>query len=472
MSMELPPPLQFFLNLPTLDNPFLAMWYLFIHGGWFFILLTLLFGLWQIWVYEIHEQYEHDKFRFILLAVNVPKRTEQSAKAMENFFSALMGLHVSINRWESYVQGRKQEWFACEIASHGGLIQFYIYVPERQRDVFESAIFAQYPDAEVHEVDDYTRKYPNKFPSDEWDAWGTELVTKKSDCWPIKTYPLFEDKLTGTFKDPLSQLFEFMGTMQPGEELWVQYPILPIEQDWQDPCRKEIDVMIGLRGGKKAETNPILALLHALGDIVVYVLHSTVAGKAPEGRETSHRSDDPMAVKSNILAYGPGELLNGISNKASKLGYKSKIRILYIARKEIAAKNRKRAVQGIMGVFRQFNAHDMNTFGLGKRTFVRAYYYFVQYRLNRRKRILMRGYKKRSVKRGDKVSLLSVEELATLWHFPTEEISAPLLRKAEVKRGEPPSALPMPGFESHESVVAPRTPPPPRPETPENLPFV
>lgn len=451
-----------------MDNPFVAMWYVIVHGGWFLILLTLLLGLWELWVYEIHEQYEHDKFKFMLLAVNVPKRSEQTAKATENFFSSLMGLHVSINMWENYVEGRKQEWFACEIASHGGFVQFYIYVPVRQRDVFEAAIFAQYPDAEVHEAEDYTLKYPSKYPSDEWDAWGTELVLKKSHCWPIKTYPLFEDKLSGTFKDPLSQLFEFMGTMQPGEELWVQYPILPIDQDWQDPCRKEIDTMIGLRGGKKDEPNPILALLHALGDSVTYVLHSAVAGKAPEGREKTRKDDDPLAIRSNILAYGPGELLNGIANKASKLGYKSKIRILYIARKEIAAKNRKRAVQGIMGVFRQFNAHDMNTFGLGRRTFVRAYYYFVQYRLNRRKRILMRAYRKRSVGRGDKSAVLSVEELATLWHFPSLDISAPLLRKAEVKRGEPPSSLPMADYDYAPPIHAPK----PKDDVPENLPFV
>lgn len=465
--MDLPPPLALLLSLPALDNPFFAMWFLIVHGGWFFILLIVLYGLWNVWVFEIHEQYEHDKFRYILLAINVPKQTEQSVRAVENLFSSLMGVHVSISRWENYVEGRKQEWFACEIASHGGFIQFYMYVPLRQRDVFESAIFAQYPDAEVREAEDYTLKYPNRYPSDEWDAWGTELVLKKSNCWPIKTYPLFEDKMTQTFKDPLSQLFEFMGTMQPGEELWVQYPILPIEQDWQEKCRDEVDKLIGLRGGKKEETNPLLAFLHALGDIVMYAIHSAVVGKAPEAREAPRKREEE-GLQSDMLALPPGALLEGMITKASKLGYKSKIRILYIAPKALAAKNRKRTVQGIMGVFRQFNAHDMNTFGLGRRTFVRAYYYFVQYRLNRRKRILMRAYRKRSVRRGDKAGILNVEELSTLWHFPSLEISAPLLRKAQVKRGEPPAALPMPDFDSSPPLAAPK----PKDNVPEHLPFV
>ena len=159
---DLPPPIAFLLSLPAMDNPFAAMWYLIVHGGWLPILLVILLGLWMVWVHEIHEQYEHDKFKYMLLAINVPKRSEQSAKAMENFFSSLMGLHVSINAWESYVEGRKQEWFACEIASHGGFVQFYVYVPERQRDIFEAAIFAQYPDAEVREAEDYTQKLDRK----------------------------------------------------------------------------------------------------------------------------------------------------------------------------------------------------------------------------------------------------------------------------------------------------------------------
>ncbi len=445
----LPPPIAFFAQLPAFDNPFIAAWYIFVHGGWFFVGLTLLAGLWELWCYEIEQHYHHTKLRWLLLAINVPKRSEQTPKSVENIFASLMGLHVSINAWEKYVEGRSQENFACEIASHGGFIQFYMWVPVKTRDVFEAAVFAQYPDAEIHEAEDYTKKYPMRFPNDEWDCWGTELVNKKSECWPIKTYPYFEDKMSGTFKDPLSQLFEVMAFLGPGEELWVQYPIKPIEQDWQQKCAThEVNKLIGEKEHEASSNNPIVKFLHIIAKAMYELLIGAISGVFPGSSEKGPVKKD--TGPKNLVLYlttGQKALVDAIEMKASKLGYDAKIRILYVAKKEVFAKNRKKVITGIMGVFRQFNAHDMNTFGLGKHTFVRAYYYFVQYRLNRRKRILMKAYKVRSNTRGDRSYILNVEELATLWHFPMLDISAPLLQKSEVKRGEPPSRLPLPDYD-------------------------
>jgi len=469
-SMDLPPPIAFLMTLPQFSNPFGAMWYIIAHGGWFIILLTLLIGLWELWVHEVGEHFEHKNFKYILLAINVPKSTEQTVKSVENLFSSLMGLHVSINSYEKYVEGRQQENFSCEIASHAGLIQFYMRVPIRTRDVFEAAIFAQYPDAEIKEAEDYTQKYPLYFPNDEWDCWGTELVTKKSQCWPIKTYVQFEDKLSGTFKDPLAQLYEVMATLGPGEELWVQYPIKPIEQDWQVECQNEALKMIGVTDfDKKKKANPVVNLLDNVVRLAHVIIHSAFHGVHPPAVEVGKKSSDKP--RSQILYLSPreNELVKAVELKSGKLGYKSKIRLLYVAKKEIAKKNRKKVVTGIMGVFRQFNAHDMNTFGLGKHTFVRAYYYFVQYRLNRRKRILMRAYKGRSNSRGDKNYILSVDELATIWHFPMEDLSAPLLKKAEMRKGEPPTTLPMSDFE-HTQQQKP-APPSAGEGIPTNLPF-
>jgi hypothetical protein len=467
--MDLPPPIAFFASLPEFSNPLIAMWYIIASGGWFFLLLALLACLWNLWVFEIGEHYEHTKWAFVLLAINVPKRSEQTVKSVENVFSSLMGLHVSINWYEKHIQGRQQEGFACEIASHGGFIQFYMRVPARTRDVFEAAVFAQYPDAEIHEVEDYAKKYPLYFPNDEWDCWGTELVMKQDECWPIKTYPYFEDKLSGTFKDPLAQLYEIMAILGPGEELWVQYPIKPIDQGpWQEKCQRLALVMIGVDLAKEKSAHPILNLLNLLGRLGHIVVHSAVHGIHPPSVEPGKQALKKNRSEMQNLSPREKELVTAIELKSGKLGYKSKIRILYVAKKEIAAKNRKKVVTGIMGVFRQFNAHDMNTFGLGKHTFVRAYYYFVKYRLNRRKRILMRAYKARSNSRGDKNTIFSVEELATIWHFPMLDISAPLLRKADVKRGEPPATLPLPEFEEQ---VPKKVVPPSEPSIPDNLPF-
>ena len=39
--------------------------------------------------------------------------------------------------------------------------------------------------------------------------------------------------------------------------------------------------------------------------------------------------------------------------------------------------------------------------------------------------------------------VLNVEELATLFHFPTFEVTAPVAPRVEAKRGKPPSGLPI-----------------------------
>ena len=38
--------------------------------------------------------------------------------------------------------------------------------------------------------------------------------------------------------------------------------------------------------------------------------------------------------------------------------------------------------------------------------------------------------------------LLNTEELATLWHFPSIDVKAPLITKTEVRRAEAPISLP------------------------------
>ena len=66
----------------------------------------------------------------------------------------------------------------------------------------------------------------------------------------------------------------------------------------------------------------------------------------------------------------------------------------------------------------------------------------------------MKAYKNRSWGVGANPFVLNVEEIATLWHFPAIGIKAPLIKKQEARKAEPPVGLPitfeentLPGFE-------------------------
>jgi hypothetical protein len=43
----------------------------------------------------------------------------------------------------------------------------------------------------------------------------------------------------------------------------------------------------------------------------------------------------------------------------------------------------------------------------------------------------------------EKFSVLTPEELATIYHFPITSVEAPNLKRIETKRGGPPSGLPI-----------------------------
>lgn len=73
----------------------------------------------------------------------------------------------------------------------------------------------------------------------------------------------------------------------------------------------------------------------------------------------------------------------------------------------------------------------------------------------------MKAYQSRSWGMGATPYFLNAEELATLWHFPTINIKAPLVKKAEARRAEPPVGLPvtflentLPGYHEDEEKEA------------------
>jgi len=135
--------------------------------------------------------------------------------------------------------------------------------------------------------------------------------------------------------------------------------------------------------------------------------------------------------------------IEAIQMKASKLSYRCKIRVIYIAKKDVM--NKSKAVNGFFGWVKQFAAMDLNNLKYDKDyTATRAEYFFVKYRIKRKKRAIMTNYKSRSDWAGRLPMILNIEELATLWHFPLESaVKAPLVQKAPGRKAKPPVSLPI-----------------------------
>lgn len=444
-------------------SPILGAWnffvYLFTSGGWIIFLIASLEGLRFAWVYHIEAQYDNTR-QWVLLAIDVPKDNIQSPKAVENIFAHLAGTHSSKTLLDRFWIGNTQDWFSLEIISINGYVQFIIRTIVKFRDLVEAAIYAQYPDAVITEVDDYTVGLPTHYPNERYDLYGTEFVLVEDEALPIRTYLEFEHVLTQEFKDPLSALLETMGKLGDGEQLWLQLLIVPINDKWKDHAIALIKKMIGERQKRKTGlAGAIVGELSNLGQTASTQITGTPTGKA------ASKTDD---LPSRMLYLSPydKDRVEAISRKIKKIGFEAKMRSVYVASKENFFIQHGR--EALIGAIKQFNTSDLNSIKPDtKHVGVHANYFFTEWRKNIKKTKLMSRYKNRSCGRGRKCYVLNIEELASLWHFPLAIETVPIrhmVQKTEFKRIAPPSSVPfaesLTAKEASSSVVSSKTAPP------------
>lgn len=436
------------------ENPFAVGWYVLIHGGWIPVLLAFIIQMWRVRTKTIQHRYLH-KIKYILLAIDIPRLNEQSTKAVEQIFAQLAGAEDGATLWEKYAQGKTQESISMELVSLGGYIQFLIHTPDYFRDLVEASIYAQYPDAEITEVEDYTGTIPKIYPNDEYTLWGTELKLRKMNAYPIRTYSHFEHTLTQRFADPMAALLEIMSHIGPGEQIWIQWVITPMaDNHWQEEGVYEVKKLIGARVKHKKSftetwvTGPLGTISSGTGEVLLHGL-----GVAPMHAE-AHADTAPPSLMQHL---SPGErvAVEAIGEKIAKIGFYVKGRVIYSAKKELFSKAK--GVSGVIGALLQFNDSNLNGFAPIKKITTKAKYFFTERRIAARQKKILYAYRTRNKHLGwGHGMVLNTEELATVWHFPVLEVKAPAVQMMEAKKGEPPAELPWAPDEIA-SVVEPRS---------------
>jgi hypothetical protein len=419
------------------DNPFVAMWFILLHGGWIIVLYVLLWGF----VY-LRKDYMQNRFTgkktWIVLSVQIPRMHEQTPRAVENAFAYIAGMH-SKNSWtEEWIDGRTQDTISFEIVSIDGHVQFVVRTTRNMRNITEAAIYSQYPDAEIAEIEDYARKVPSDYPDETWDAWGTEMIPVRSDVYPLRTYPYFEDKVSGEFKDPLSALLEGFSRLGPGEQAWYQIVLTPIDQK---AFMAKAEATIKKLKGEKVEAKRTI-----LDEVVDFPLKATgalaqgILGSGDAAAKPKKDEKQPLMFR---LSKGEQDVLSGVENKMSKIVYLAKIRFLYVAKKNVLVKSH--AVHPFIGAMKQFNTNNMLSVKPESKKIgvTGTLWFFKKRRNNERKHKLIVAYRNRSNWFGTPNFHLCIEELASLWHFPhSMQVKAPQLHKTESKRSEPPANIP------------------------------
>lgn len=323
---------------------------------------------------------------YVLSKLMVPKNNEKSPAAAELFFAALHGTYD--------FSTQVQPVMSFEIVSINKYIQFYFYTPRHLREFVEGQFYAQYPNVEISTAEDYAA---NMLGGKH--VIGLDFKMNKDDSFPIKTFQSFE-------VDPLSSITSILSQIDGEDELWIQICVSPADDNWQ---KKGLNYVKAIKSGR----DPSETIWRTIAKGMYGVAKDIIVPP----------KEAPSSGGSAELSGPLSEALTGIETKTTKLGYKTKIRIVSLSA------DREKAIQklnGLVGAFKQFNQSNMNGFSQGN---------------------LIEGdsiinlYKSRSLE--PVPYIMNIEELASIYHLPNESVETPTMDWAGSRKGEPPLDLPL-----------------------------
>jgi len=414
----------------------------FLRSWWWLILPFLLkdfFG--ERWLWWKNEGWLDKNFHPIILELKIPYNNTKPIRAMEvamgNIWAAL---YHTPNTWEKWVDGQLQTSLSIEMVSIEGEIHFYLRFNSGYRDAIEAALYAQYPDIEIVEAEDYTRKVPLNIPNKDWDLWASDYRAFRPSGYPIKTYKDFETEREFSDEqkiDPVAVLLEALSKVGPKEQLWIQIAIKPVGADtgstWIDDALILRDKLAKRPEKTIKREKPILFE-------AAEILISGVSEKLPEKKEGSLI---PPEMK---MTPGERDVVAAIENKASKPGFESFARFVFLGKRGFFRKGNLRLP---FIYFSSYVTNNLNALYPLSKTITKIHYsWFLP--LNRirdrrkylRQRKLFRNYINRLpplFPYGNDTFILNTEEVASLFHFPSWGVSpVPGVSRATAKTKAPP----------------------------------
>lgn len=387
----------------------------------FWLPLALLILGWRLWVNYVREEWLSN-VKWVLLEIKVPKEVFKSPAAMELALSNALSQGGGVgNNYQKYWQGRVINWFSLEIVSLGGEIHFLIRTPAPFRRIIESQIYAQYPQAEIFEVEDYVEEAIADMHKREWALWGTEFKLTKEDAYPIKTYTDYGlDKAVGSTEeneriDPITPMLEWMGGIGPNEQVWFQIVLRVSKWTYKEG---------GLFGG--------------------HVDYRDKTKKVLEEMKKKFEPSEGDQFKRLAMTEEDKQAMAAITRTLSKQGFDCGIRAIYLSPKDnFDGMN----ITGLTGIMKQYNSFTLNGFAPENTTdFAYPWQDPSGVKKVQKKREMLDAYAQRSWFYPPYVRphfVLTSEELATIFHFPGRVSETPSLGRIESNKSEPPTNLPI-----------------------------
>ncbi len=376
---------------------------------------------------EIKEERYTKDWKPVVLAIDIPAINVQTPMAVEQMFAQLAGALGSSGFSDKFKTGFVQRTFSLEVISIEGYIQFVAWTEESFKDLFEASLYAQYPDAEITEIEDYTRLVPDKFPNETHDLWISDFGLAEHSAYAIRSYREFEHSISKdtVLKDPMGTFLESFSRLGPGEQMWFQVLVEPVDSSWKNDAIAKVKEILGIADAKPAPGDNV-------GDKFIKGMMKSLVFVGDQIFSREPHADEAAAAEEAAppkLTPGVHKVIEKMEEKMNKLAFKTKIRAAYIARKEVF--NPRRGVNLMIGAINQYNMPSANSIVAieGKKPDKPAK--------------LFKAFKDRSLGTASPTCIMNIEELATIWHFPMSHVKTPLLAKAASKQAEPPVGLPV-----------------------------
>lgn len=325
------------------------------------------------------------------------EQLREQISAMEKIYANLQGVAESF--WQTFLYGTPSFTLEITVPHIGEEIHFYIAVPRRLSISVEKIIEGVFPEAKVEMAHDY-----NIFNPDGESA-ASVINLKQSFILPAKTYRSLET-------DPLKELANSFSKIQHiGEGACLQIVARPAKKDT----------------GKRIVSHAKAAFLGKAPIAPQGVAKEMFAMLAKPSKR-----DDPKKPQEKIeehrLSPKEEEQVRMMENKGTKPLFETNIRVVASAATKVRAEE---IAKDVANAFLQFNEPGLNEFkarSLGGRALEKILYQFSF-------RVFDRG----------SASILSSEELTSIFHFPNVPLETPKLGVVKAREAPPPVNLPNEG---------------------------
>jgi hypothetical protein len=346
----------------------------------------------------------------VMMPKNESKQEEQMKKEEKVLISQMEQVLANFLYLKKPKMFEEPPSITLEISSEiGGTdISFYVCVPKYLETAFEKYVQGVYPRALVEKVPaDYTIFEPQGKTA------AAYLKLSESELFPIATYQKLE-------KDPLSTITNNLSKIAPNEGAAVQLVIRPLSGS---VLRKKGEKVLGkMREGKHART----AISEVQQNLVMSAI-STIMSDVSKGDPNDPKRKELEALKPK--EQGLDQVAHeAIQAKIQKQPFETNIRLIASAADQTRADD---ILAHLIGAFSQFSLGAVNslepTILTGKR--LKSFIYDFTFR----------NFNSRQS------SILNIEELASVYHFPTQYLETPYIKAAKSGATPPPADLPETG---------------------------